>query len=80
MSVIDSKTNAPLYTYSIQKISKSVPDVKVLCWWLARCPDDIGELSLCENCALLSPREVHPFSNVLTKSIIRNMNSTGAML
>ena len=50
------------------------------CWWLTNCPFDICELSLCTNWALISPRAVHSSSSVLDKAIIKNINSTGAML
>ena len=48
--------------------------------WLTNCPVDLGELSLRENWDLLSPRAVHSSSSVLAKAIIKNINSTGAIL
>ena len=48
----------------MQKISKRVLDVKVTGRWLTSCLVDLGELSLLENCDLLSPRAVHLFSSV----------------
>ena len=80
MSVLDSEKNAPSSTYSMHNISNSVPDEKVPVWWLTNCPVDIGELSLHENWPLLSTRAVHLYSSVSTKAIVKNRNSTGAML
>ena len=48
--------------------------------WLTNCPVDLGELSLYENWAFLSPRAIHLSSSVLVKAITENRNSTGAML
>ena len=58
MSVLDSNTNSLSSTYHMQKISKSVSDVKVPGWWITICPVDIGKLSLRENRYMLSPRAV----------------------
>ena len=49
MSFLNLKTNAPEYTYSMNKRSKSVADVKVQGWWITSCTVDIGELSLSAN-------------------------------
>ena len=81
MPVLDSKKiNAPLSTYSMQNISKSIPDEKVPGRWLTNCPFDLGELSFHENWALLSPRAVHSSSSISEKAIIKNINSTGAIM
>ena len=48
--------------------------------WLTNCLVDLGELSLHENWDLLSPMSVHSYYSVLAKAIIKNRNSTGAML
>ena len=60
--------------------SNRIPDEKVPGRWLTNFTVDLGELSSRENWALLSPRAVHPSSSVLAKAIIKNRNSTGAML
>ena len=57
-----------------------IPDDKMLGRWLTNCLVDLGELSLRENWALLSPRDVHLSSIVLAKAIIKNRKSYGAML
>ena len=64
----------------MQNISNSIPDDKVPGLWITNCPFDIGELSLRENWALLSLRDVHSSSSVLAKAIIKNRNSTGAII
>ena len=64
----------------MQNKSNSIPDEKVLGRWLTNCPVDLGELYLHANQALLSSRAVHSSSSVLAKAIIKNRNSTGAML
>ena len=64
----------------MQNISKRVPYKKVPVRWINNCPVDLGELSLCENWALLNPRAVHLSSSVSDNAIIRNRNSTRAML
>ena len=64
----------------MQNISNRVPDDKVPGWWLTNCTFDLGELSLHENWALLSPRDVHLSSSVSEKAIIKNRNSTGFMM
>ena len=74
------KKNEPSSTSSIQNRSNSIPDEKVLGRWLTNCPVDLGELSLRKNWALLSPRAIHSSSIVSTKSIIKNINITGAIL
>ena len=58
----------------------SIPVEKVLGWWLTNCPVDLGELSLRSNWALINTRAVHSSSSVSAKAIIKNRNSTGAML
>ena len=60
--------------------SNSIPEKKVPGRWITNCRVDLGELSLRENWALLSPRAVHLSSSVLAKAIIKNRDSTGAML
>ena len=45
------KKNAPSSTYSIQNRSNSMPEEKMPVRWLTNFPIDLGELSLCENCA-----------------------------
>ena len=47
---------------------------------LTNCPVDLGELSLCENWDLLSPRGFHSSSSVSVKAIIKNIDSTGEIL
>ena len=64
----------------MQNRSNSIPDKKVPDQWLTNCPVDIGEFSLRTSWDLLSPRAVHLSYSVLAKSIIKNINSTGAML
>ena len=64
----------------MQKISKRVLDVKVTGRWLTSCLVDLGELSLHANWYFLGPRAVHLSSIFLVNAIIRNRNSTGAML
>ena len=48
--------------------------------WLTHCPVDLGELYLRVNWALLNPRAVQLSSSVSLKYIIRNRNTTRAML
>ena len=57
-----------------------MPEKKVLGWWLTNCQFDLGELSLHENCSLLSPRDVHLSSSFLAKAITHNINITWDML
>ena len=80
MSVLDSKTNAPSSTYIMYNKSKRVPDVKVPGWWRTNCLVNIFKLSLHANWVLIDPRAVHLSSSVSDKVIIRNKNSTGAMM
>ena len=80
VSVLDSKTNVPSSTYSMQNNSNIITDEKVLCQWLTNYPVDLGEFSMLANWTLLSSRDVHLSSSVLVKAIIKNRNSTGAML
>ena len=54
--------------------------MKLAGWWLTNFPVDLGELSLCENWALINPRTVHSSPSVSAKAIIRNINSTGDMM
>ena len=49
-------------------------------WLLINCPVDLGELSLRENWALISPRDVPLSSSVSNKAIIKKRNSNGDML
>ena len=63
----------------MQKISKSVPDVKVTGWWITSCLVDIGEFSLHENWALISSGAFHSSSSVLENSINSNRNRTGSI-
>ena len=71
VSVLDSKTNAPLSTSSMQNNSNSIPDEKVPGRWLTNCPVDLGELSMHANWALLIPRAVHSYSSVSAKPSLR---------
>ena len=64
----------------MQNILNSVPDKKLPGWWLTNCPVDLGELSLRENWDVLSPRAVHVASSDLAKAIIKNRNSTRAII
>ena len=80
MSVLDSKTNEPLSTYSMQNRSNRAQEEKVPVRWLTSCQVDLSELSLIANWALLSLRAVHSSSTDLTKATIKNINSTVAML
>ena len=64
----------------MQNKSNIITDEKVPVQWLTNCPVDIGELSLRANWALLSPRAAHSSSSVSAKAIIKNRNSTGAIL
>ena len=80
MTVLYSNTNALSSTYTMQNISKRVPDVKVMGWLLTNFLVDIGDLSLRANWALINPRSFHLSSRILEKAIIRNRNSTVAML
>ena len=57
-----------------------MPDKKVPGRWLTDCPVDLGELYLHENWSLLSPMSVHSYYSVLATAVIKNRNSTGAML
>ena len=57
-----------------------IPVEKVLGWWLTNCTVDLGELSLRSNWDLINLRAVHSSSSVSAKAIIKNRNSTGAML
>ena len=59
---------------------KHIPDKKVPGRCLTNCPVDLGELYLRTNWAFISPISVHSSSSILTKAIIKNRNSTGAML
>ena len=54
--------------------------MKVLGQWLNNFPVGLGEFSLYANWDLLNPSSIHLSSSVLVNAIIRNMNSTGAML
>ena len=80
MLVLDSKTNAPSSTQSTRNRSNSVPYKKVPVWWLTNCPVDLGDFSLRANWDLLSLRAVQLSSSVLVKAIIKNRDSTGAIL
>ena len=64
----------------MQKISKSVPDVKVPGRWLTSCPVYIDELSLRKNWALISPRAVDSSSSFSVKAVIGNRNRTMVIL
>ena len=64
----------------MQKISKSVPYVKVPGRWLTSFLVDYAELPLRKKWDLLSTRAVQLSSRVLEKVIIRNRNRTVAML
>ena len=44
--------------------------------WITNCPVDLGELFLCSNLDLLSPRAVRSFCSVLVKAIIKNRIGT----
>ena len=80
MSVLDSKTNTPSSTQSMQNRLNSIPDENVPGRWITSCPVDLGELSLRTNWVMISPRAVQSSSSVLAKAIIKNKNNTGAML
>ena len=80
VSVLDSNTNAPSSTYIMQNNSNSILDENVPGRWLTNCPVDLGELSMRANWAFISPRAVHSSSSVSAKAIIKNINSTEAML
>ena len=73
MSVLDSKTNAPSSTYSMQNRSNSIPDEKVPGRWLTNCLVDLGELSLRTNWALLSLRAVHSSDQGVLITITENI-------
>ena len=64
----------------MQNNKNIIPDKKVPGRWLTNCPVNLGELSMRANWDLLSPRAVHSSSSILAKAIIKNINSTGAML
>ena len=74
------RKNAPSSTYSMHNISNSVPYEKVPGMWLTNSPVDLGGLSLRANWYLLSPRAFHSSSSVSAKAIIKNRNSTGAVM
>ena len=80
MSVLYIFLNVPSSTYIMQNKSNSIPDEKMLDWWLTNCPGDLGELSLRVNWYLLGPRDVHSSYSVSAKAIIKKRNSTGVML
>ena len=57
-----------------------MPDKKVPGRWLNTCPVDLGELYLHVNLALLNTRAVHSYYSALSNAIIRDINSTKAIL
>ena len=54
--------------------------MKVTGWWITSFPVDLGELSLCENWALLITMAVHLSSSVTKKYIIRGENRNDSIL
>ena len=64
----------------MQNKSNSILEDKLPGWWITNFPVDRGELYLRANWYLFSPRAVHLYSSVSAKAIIKNRNSTWAML